>query len=187
MVYFLYFPIVLAITYFFARTVLKEYYYRKSISYPYHPTDITWSSEITFKYPIYAFGGGIMAGLLGIGGGLILGPLLLDLGIHPQISTATSNFLVVFTSSSTSMQFIIHGMMNFRYGLVCTFFSTIGSYVGTLAIHRIMQRTKRSSILIFALATVLGISTIFIPSHTLMQINKKVKEGINIWVFGSPC
>jgi len=48
-----------------------------------------------------------MAGLLGIGGGLILGPLLLQLNIHPMVSTATSNFLVLFTASSTSIQFII--------------------------------------------------------------------------------
>ena len=128
-----------------------------------------------------------MAGLLGIGGGLILGPLLLELGIHPIISTATSNFLVLFTSSSTSLQFIFHGMMNFKYGLVCTLFSTIGSYMGTVIIQRLVERTKRSSILIFSLALVLGISTIFIPSHTFIQIYNKMNQGINIWIFESPC
>ena len=56
---------------------------------------------------MYSFTSGCMAGLLGIGGGLILGPLLLQLNIHPMVSTATSNFLVLFTASSTSIQFII--------------------------------------------------------------------------------
>jgi uncharacterized membrane protein YfcA len=128
-----------------------------------------------------------MAGLLGIGGGLILGPLLLDLGLHPIISTATSNFLVVFISAGTSMQFIIHGMMNFRYGLVCVVFSTFGSYIGTLMIQRLLERTKRSSILIFSLSIVLGISTIFIPTHTFIQIIHKLKNGANIWIFDTPC
>jgi uncharacterized membrane protein YfcA len=167
--------------------VLKEYNFRQSINYPYHQTDVKWTTSVLIKYPLYAFGGGIMAGLLGIGGGLILGPLLLDLGLHPIISTATSNFLVVFTSSSTSMQFIIHGMMNFKYAFVCTIFSTFGSYVGTLAIQRILEKTQRSSILIFSLAIVLGISTIFIPIHTLIQITKKIHNGVNIWVFDKPC
>jgi uncharacterized membrane protein YfcA len=49
----------------------------------------------------------MFAGLLGIGGGTILGPLLLELGLHPIVSTSTSNFLVLFTSSSTSIQFIL--------------------------------------------------------------------------------
>jgi uncharacterized membrane protein YfcA len=167
--------------------ILREYNYRKSINYPYHYSDIKWSKEIIFKYPIYAFFGGIMAGLLGIGGGLILGPMLLDLGINPIISTATSNFLVLFTSSSTTIQFIILGMMNFKYGLVCTICSTLGSFIGTILIQKLIEQTRRSSILIFSLAIVLGVSTIFIPTHTIMIMNNKIKEGVNIWIFGSPC
>lgn len=86
---------------------MSEYNYRKSIGYPYHRKDIHWTSYIIVVYPLYALMSGILAGLLGIGGGLILGPLLLELGLHPTISTATSNFLVLFTASSTSIQFII--------------------------------------------------------------------------------
>jgi hypothetical protein len=67
--------------------VKEEYEYRKSINFPYHPKDVKWSTEIFIKYPMFAFFGGLMAGLLGIGGGLILGPLLLELGIHPLVNS----------------------------------------------------------------------------------------------------
>ena len=67
------------------KVVSDEYIYRKEICFPYHPNDIKWNSEIFFNYPLYAFFGGVMAGLLGVGGGLILGPLLLELGIHPLV------------------------------------------------------------------------------------------------------
>lgn len=86
---------------------MKEYEYRLSINYPYNDSDIKWNTKLLIKFPIYSFISGVMAGLLGIGGGLILGPLLLELGLHPVVSTATSNFLVLFTSSSTSIQFIL--------------------------------------------------------------------------------
>ena len=69
------------------KVVSEEYEYRKSIYFPYHPNDIKWNADIFFNYPIYAFFGGVMAGILGVGGGLILGPLLLELGIHPLVST----------------------------------------------------------------------------------------------------
>lgn len=177
----------LLITILIASNILKEYKYRKSINYPFHETDLKWTLEVVIKYPMYAFFGGVMAGLLGIGGGLILGPLLLDLGINPLISTATSNFLVLFTSSSTTLQFIFLGMMNYKYGLVCIFCSTIGSFIGTLFIQRFLEKTGRSSILIFSLALVLGVSTFFIPSHTLMTLSSKLKDGVNIWLFNSPC
>jgi uncharacterized membrane protein YfcA len=48
---------------------------------------------------VMALGAGLGAGMLGIGGGLILGPFMLTLGINPHVSAATSSFMIVFTSS----------------------------------------------------------------------------------------
>lgn len=36
--------------------------------------------------------------LLGIGGGMITGPLLLEMGVLSQVTAATSSFMVLFTS-----------------------------------------------------------------------------------------
>ena len=64
---------------------MNEYSYRSSIGYPYHRKDVHWTPHLVIVYPIYALISGCMAGLLGIGGGLILGPLLLELGLHPTV------------------------------------------------------------------------------------------------------
>jgi uncharacterized membrane protein YfcA len=186
-VYLSYIPISIVITIITGRIVCDEYNYRLTIGYPYHSSDVKWNRDILVKYPLYALFTGLLSGLLGIGGGLILGPLLLELGIHPLVSTATSNFLVVFISSSTSLQYSIMGMMNFNYGSVCIVLSTIGSYIGTLLIQKYLERTKRNSILVFTLAAVLGISTIFIPGHTVIQMKNQMQNGIDIWDFKSPC
>jgi uncharacterized membrane protein YfcA len=166
---------------------MKEHLYRFNIGYPFNSTDIKWTSSLFIKFPLYGFISGCMAGLLGIGGGLILGPLLLELGLHPVVSTATSNFLVLFTSSSTSLQFILLGMMNLDYGIACTIASTLGSFLGTIVIQKILQKTKRSSYLIFTLAFVLGMSTLFIPTHTLLKMINDISIGKNIWTFNTPC
>ena len=79
------------------------------------------------------------------------------------------------------------GMMNLRYGFFCTICSTLGSYIGTYFIQKLMAKTGRNSILIFSLGSVLGISTLFIPAHTLIQTIQKVNQGANIWDFKSPC
>jgi hypothetical protein len=186
-IYLSYLPISVVITYIVGRLVYEEYNYRLEIGYPYHPSDIKWSKDIIIKYPLYALSAGILSGLLGIGGGLILGPLLLDLGVHPVVTTATSNFMVVFISSSTTLQYILSGMMNFNYGLVCTLLSTFGSFVGTIVIQKYLERTKKHSILVFILAGVLAISTLSIPLHTLTQMSKQMGKGQNIWNFHSPC
>jgi uncharacterized membrane protein YfcA len=186
-IYISYFVISLVLTYFVGRLVFEEYYYRLEIGYPYHPSDIKWTKEIIIKYPIYAISAGILSGLLGIGGGLILGPPLLDLGLHPIITTATCNFMVAFISSSTTLQYILMGIMNFNYGIYCSLLSTFGSFVGTYIIQKYLEKTKRNSVLLFIIAAVLAFSTILIPFHTIEQISKQISKGQNIWVFHTPC
>jgi len=187
LIYLIYLPIALGVTYKISRDIKNEYNYRLSIGYPYNKHDVVWSDRIFIKYPIYSFISGVMAGLLGIGGGLIIGPLLLELGLHPLVSTATSNFMVLFTSSSTSIQFIIFGMMNYDYGLASTICSSIGSFFGTLIIQRIVEKTKRVSLLVLVLGAVLGVSTLLIPSYTLYTTIEQLRDGKDIWVFNSPC
>lgn len=45
------------------------------------PGEIQWNMKNTQLYPAIATLAGVMGGLLGIGGGMIMGPLLLELGI----------------------------------------------------------------------------------------------------------
>jgi hypothetical protein len=63
------------------------------------------------KWTLWAFGAGMGSGLLGIGGGMILGPLLLDLGMSPKVSAPITHFAVLFTSSMSVIQFALLGQL----------------------------------------------------------------------------
>jgi hypothetical protein len=78
-------------------------------------------------------------------------------------------------------------MMNFDFGIACTIASTVGSFIGTLLIQKLLEKTGRNSYIIFALGGVLAISTVLIPIHTLMQIIDQISEGKSIWSFNKPC
>ena len=77
--------------------------------------------------------------------------------------------------------------MNFDFGIACTMASTIGSFIGTILIQKLILKTKRNSYLVIVLGAVLGVSTILIPIHTLMQLIEKIQEGKSIWSFNQPC
>lgn len=78
-------------------------------------------------------------------------------------------------------------MMNVDYGIACTLMSSIGSYVGTILIQKVVKKTNRFSYLIFILALVLLVSTIMIPAHTFIKLLNQIQNKENIWIFNSPC
>jgi len=47
--------------------------------------------------------GGISGGCLGIGGGMIFNPILMDMGMLPQVASASGMYLVLFSSFSTML------------------------------------------------------------------------------------
>ena len=49
---------------------------------------------------------------------MIMGPLLLEFGLHPMVSAATSGLMVLFSSSIAAFSFGFDGLLNTQYALV---------------------------------------------------------------------
>ena len=47
--------------------------------------DIQWTKETLAKFPKIALLAGVAAGLLGIGGGMVIGPLFMEIEMQPQV------------------------------------------------------------------------------------------------------
>ncbi len=65
------------------------------LNYQFTEGDIKWTLRNSLLIPTIFLTAGIVAGLLGIGGGMITGPLMLELGMVPQVVTSTSSFMIV--------------------------------------------------------------------------------------------
>ncbi|KAG0462442.1 hypothetical protein HPP92_020918 [Vanilla planifolia] len=66
---------------------------------------IEWSAVQLFFCAICGLVGGTVGGLLGSGGGFVLGPLLLEIGVIPQVASATATFVMLFSSSLSVVEF----------------------------------------------------------------------------------
>nr|GEV66538.1 sulfite exporter TauE/SafE family protein 3-like [Tanacetum cinerariifolium] len=68
-------------------------------------------------YFVLGFSSGMVGGLLGIGGGLIMGPLFLELGIPPQVASATATFAMMFSSSMSAVEYYLLKRFPVSYAL----------------------------------------------------------------------
>ena len=80
-------PLSVGITLFVARRLRREHSERmaEGSGNEYGAGEVQWGNKELLYYPCFAFMAGMMAGLLGIGGGMVIGPMLLEMGILPQV------------------------------------------------------------------------------------------------------
>jgi len=121
-------------TYLQARHEIKEL-----VQFNFVHGDIKWDSRGAIKYPSIFCLAGCMAGMFGIGGGMIVVPLLLTLGVHPAVATATSSCMIVMTSFASLTSFAIFGLVMWDYAIVCL---TIGFFASLFG-QRVMQEARQ--------------------------------------------
>ena len=97
------------------------------------------------------FAAGVLAGSIGIGGGLIINPKLLGWGYGPEVSVAVSCIVVVFSSVMSTSQLFVEGAYDVMNSLEVFFVSLVGSFFGKFVIDRYLERTGKQSILVWIL------------------------------------
>eukprot|EP00522_Entomoneis_paludosa_P001993 CAMPEP_0172473606 /NCGR_PEP_ID=MMETSP1065-20121228/68941_1 /TAXON_ID=265537 /ORGANISM="Amphiprora paludosa, Strain CCMP125" /LENGTH=546 /DNA_ID=CAMNT_0013231781 /DNA_START=200 /DNA_END=1840 /DNA_ORIENTATION=+ len=123
-------------------------------------SDIAWSESNTVTYSLLAIVAGLVAGLFGVGGGIIKGPLMLGLGVHPAVASATSAAMIFFTSSTSTASYSVFGLLLYDYAAFCFLVGLISTFVGQLAMNRLMKKYNRNSYIAYSIGFVVGLSAI---------------------------
>jgi len=98
-----------------------------------------WRPKSVLLYQLVAFFTGSLAGLVGVGGGLIFSPFFLLTGMDPAMAVGTSATCVLFTSSSTTLQYIFTDRIIMSLALVYGLVTLVASFLGTLLVHYIQD------------------------------------------------
>ena len=162
---------------YFAVKVTRETAQKKACGYPFHEHDVLWDYSKTRFYSFFTFIAGIVAGLIGIGGGMVLGPLMLVMGIYPRVSTATTASMIVLTSSGVAISYVTSGLVPWEYAVTFFFTCFAGALMGKTKIDAYVKKTGKASVLIFILATIIALSTLGALLIALLRLNA------NNWCF----
>lgn len=133
-------------------------------------------------YPLIGLGAGTLGGLLGIGGGIIMSPVLLELGMHPERVQATTACFVFLSSTMASIQFALMGAYNWQY--VCWYGSVTicATIVGQYMCDVYVRRSRRYSMITFSIAGVLAFSLIFMCCIGFNEAIDDYNSGANMGI-----
>jgi uncharacterized membrane protein YfcA len=73
---------------------------------------------------------GLLSGLFGVGGGFLLTPLLMFLGVSPMVAAASDSAAIVAASTTGTLQHSRVGTVDYRMGLTLFAGGSIGSFAG---------------------------------------------------------
>ncbi|WJX10081.1 hypothetical protein P8452_00846 [Trifolium repens] len=120
---------------------------------------------------------GILGGLLGVGGGFVMGPLFIELGIAPQVASATATLGMAFTASISVAQYFLLKRFPVPYALYLTLVATIAAYIGQKIIDKLVNIFQRASLIIFVLSFTILISAIALGGVGISHMIEKIQRN----------
>ena len=110
-------------------------------STPRSDSELVVSKTIILQGAALSFFGGLASGLLGIGGGVLLVPIMtLAIGMPIHIATATSMFTMIFTSISGVAQHYVANHIVLEYALPLALGTVLGAQAGAYASKKVSGR-----------------------------------------------
>ena len=126
---------------------------------------------------------GSLATLSGIGGGIVISPLLVERGLSPVTTTGSSILIVSCMSSAAAIDFLVSGFLPW-WQVSLIVFSGLGSYFGMHVVSRLVRKSGRPSILLFLLGGLIvvgGLATLAVGLKNLARL------GSGVFGVSSPC
>ncbi len=73
---------------------------------------------------------GSIGTLLGLGGNIIIGPVLLELGVDQRVMTASAGLMKLLTSTASIFLFLVNGVAQIDFAFFFGIVGFIGSVIG---------------------------------------------------------
>nr|CEL73681.1 TPA: hypothetical protein BN1205_044080 [Toxoplasma gondii VEG] len=127
---------------------------------------------------------GMMAGIIGIGGGLILGPFLLVKGVPPAVTTSVNTTMILFTSSSAAAISVASGNAPWDYCLLLFGVCFLTTLIGKALVDKFVKRYHADYILVLLLLVIMLGSVVCTVVSGILTIKKGDPRDMS---FKSPC
>ncbi|XP_057513739.1 sulfite exporter TauE/SafE family protein 5-like [Actinidia eriantha] len=142
------------------------------------------SNKLTF--PVMALLAGGLGGVFGLGGGMLISPILLQVGIAPEVTAATCSFMVFFSATMSSIQYLLLGMDHIYAAIFFALLCFVASLVGLMVVQRAVEKHGRASLIVFSVGTVMALSTVLITSFGALDVWRDYTNG-RYMGFKPPC
>ncbi|RNE97696.1 hypothetical protein TraAM80_09180 [Trypanosoma rangeli] len=146
-----------------------------------------WNVRTTILYPLVSVVAGIAAAMLGIGGGLVLGFVLYEVGLIPEEASVTGGAATLFLAFSSALSLLIEGRLLIDYAGVLFACGLLSAALGNFVFMRLIKKYKLRFLIVAALAMIIAGSLAFLSGFGIYNSLNLVNHGGSILAFGRVC
>ncbi len=123
---------------------------------------------------ILSLGGavGLLSGIFGVGGGFLMTPLLIMLGIPPTVAAATDSNQIVGASTSGTLAHFRLGNVDFKMGLILLLGGVVGGTLGVQVIKILRQLGNADFLITVTYVVMLGVIGGYMFVESLQSMRK---------------
>ena len=154
-------------------------------------------AEVSVNWPLLVILGalvGFVSGLFGIGGGFLMAPVLVFLGIPPTVAVASQASHVVASSTSGVIRYSGQGAVDYRMGGIMAAGGAVGAIVGVELFRYLRLLGQADLVVVLSYLIFLGVIGALMLNESLTEIlrrrrgeaaPRKVRRR-PLWLYGLP-
>ena len=151
---------------------------------PYEPGEVAWTASSSIVFPAVSTLAGVVAGFFGVGGGIVKGPLMLEMGVSPEVASATSITMILFTSSAASVLYISFGVP-IDYAKVVFVTGALFTALGQSLVTRLVRKLG-SGVVVVMMAAMMAVSASVVMFESWELTRRAIASG-NLGRHGHIC
>ena len=95
----------------------------------------------------------------------------LTLNLLPlQVSSASSACMILFTSFTATTSFVVFGLLDMEYALICLMLGFVATLVGQIGLFYLMQKYQRNSYIAFSIGGIVLLSAFLMTIQSLLSM-----------------
>lgn len=160
-----------ALGYYTITYIISDYQEKRNNHYIFIQGDIVWNMDVVKKFIFIGSFTGFVSTYIGIGGGMLTTPIMIQVGMLPEVVVATSSISTLCSCIISCLNYLASGDLPIVYGTVFAICSAIGSVGGIHASDYIMVVYKKQSPIIFMVALIIFLSMVLL---TINAVNNRL-------------
>lgn len=153
--------------YYTIHYIITDYNKKRNSRYIFIKGDIVWDYNVIKKFILIGSLTGFISTYIGIGGGMLITPIMIQVGMIPEVVVATSSVSTLFSCIISTVNYYSSGDLPILYGLTFAGSSALGSYFGIHASDYILKTYQKQSIIIFIVSLIVFLSIILLTINAI--------------------